>query len=74
VVDGHLLVEVQDDGVGFDASAETKGFGLAGMRERIFLAGGRINAESGAAGTIIRAWLPVLVGSRSPARPQRLAS
>jgi signal transduction histidine kinase len=74
LVDGHVLVEVQDDGVGFDASVETKGFGLAGMRERTFLAGGRLNAESGAAGTIIRAWLPVLASAGSPSRATRLAS
>jgi signal transduction histidine kinase len=53
------LVEVQDDGVGFDTEAQTTGFGLAGMRERVYLAGGRLQLESGSGGTTVRAHLPV---------------
>ena len=41
--DDHVIVEVQDDGVGFDLSARTSGFGLAGMRERAYLAGGELH-------------------------------
>jgi len=59
VVDDNVLIEVRDDGVGFDADAQTSGFGLAGMRERVYLAGGRIDVESGETGTIVRACLPV---------------
>ena len=38
--DGELLIEVQDDGAGFDPDLAGEGFGLAGMRERVALAGG----------------------------------
>ena len=36
----QVLVEVQDDGIGFDTGAVSQGFGLAGMRERVGLVGG----------------------------------
>ena len=54
-----VIVEVQDDGVGFDTGAQTQGFGLAGIRERVFLAGGRLHLESDAQGTLVRAELPI---------------
>lgn len=57
--DGQLLVEVADDGRGFDAGAQTSGFGLAGMRERVYLAGGELEVQSGDAGTSVRARIPV---------------
>jgi signal transduction histidine kinase len=57
--DTDLVVEVQDDGSGFDTAASTSGFGLAGMRERVYLAGGRLEIESGREGTTIRARLPI---------------
>ncbi len=43
------------------------GFGLAGMRERVLLAGGSLSIESGEAGTTLRATLPELLaaGARS---------
>ncbi len=56
--DGELLIEVQDDGVGFDSQTTSKGFGLAGMQERIGLAGGRLSVESGEQGTRVSARLP----------------
>ncbi len=56
--DGELLIEVQDDGVGFDTNAQTAGFGLAGMRERVYLAGGGLELQSGKHGTVVRARLP----------------
>jgi signal transduction histidine kinase len=54
-------VTVADDGVGFDAeSTAGAGFGLAGMRERVELAGGELSVASGAtSGTVIRARLPL---------------
>jgi signal transduction histidine kinase len=55
---GELLVEVQDDGSGFDPEIVSQGFGLAGMRERVALAGGTLEVESGAKGTLLRARLP----------------
>ena len=47
-----LRVIVEDDGIGFDIGAVTaskggrRGLGLAGMRERLGLIGGRLNIES----------------------------
>jgi signal transduction histidine kinase len=58
VTDGVVEVEVEDDGVGFDTAAQTSGFGLAGMRERVYLAGGRLEVRSGQTGTVVRAQLP----------------
>ena len=60
VAGGDVLVEVQDDGEGFDTTAQTSGFGLAGMRERVYLAGGRLDVESSPDGTMVRARLPVV--------------
>jgi signal transduction histidine kinase len=55
----EVVVEVRDDGEGFDVSARAEGFGLAGMRERVGLAGGTLWLESGAGGTLLRARLPL---------------
>ena len=41
--DGELSIEVQDDGQGFDTSAQSSGFGLLGMNERVGL--GRRDAQ-----------------------------
>ncbi|MCA1657162.1 MAG: GAF domain-containing sensor histidine kinase, partial [Actinobacteria bacterium] len=58
--DGELAVAVADDGTGFDPTAATDGFGLEGMRERVLLAGGRLDVESAlGGGTTIRAGFPV---------------
>jgi signal transduction histidine kinase len=56
--DGELLVEVQDDGTGFDSDAQSQGFGLTGMHERVSLAGGTLSISSGERGTLVRACLP----------------
>jgi glucose-6-phosphate-specific signal transduction histidine kinase len=45
--DGRLLIAVQDDGSGFDPETVSRGFGLAGMQERVSLAGGTLSVESG---------------------------
>jgi len=55
---GNVVVEVEDNGVGFDTESGTSGFGLAGMRERVYLAGGTLEVRSGEAGTRVRAELP----------------
>ncbi|MBV9310326.1 MAG: GAF domain-containing sensor histidine kinase [Solirubrobacterales bacterium] len=56
--EGEVVVEIQDDGVGFDTAAHTEGFGLAGMRERVYLAGGTLQLHSRAPGTVVSARLP----------------
>jgi signal transduction histidine kinase len=60
--DDAVDVSVADDGIGFEAEAVTgNGFGLAGMRERVELAGGELSVLPGAgAGTVIRARLPLV--------------
>jgi len=55
---GGVLVEVKDDGEGFDVDARSPGFGLAGMRERVTLTGGVFSVQSDARGTVVRAHLP----------------
>ena len=60
--EGHEVeVCVTDDGIGFDpGDGSAAGFGLAGMRERVELAGGELTVAPGAeAGTVVRARLPV---------------
>jgi signal transduction histidine kinase len=57
--ESNLVVEVTDDGRGFDTSASTEGFGIAGIRERVYLAGGGLELESGSDGTRLRVRLPV---------------
>jgi PAS domain S-box-containing protein len=44
----HVVLIVEDDGVGFDASAQTehRGFGLQGMHERAALGGASLEIES----------------------------
>ena len=56
---GELRIQVQDDGVGFDADSADGGFGLAGMQERAALAGGTLSLESSARGTLLSACLPL---------------
>jgi signal transduction histidine kinase len=64
--DDALEIEVQDDGSGFDPTAEHEGFGLVGMRERVELVAGSIaiDSESGV-GTTLIARLPVRRGGRA---------
>jgi signal transduction histidine kinase len=54
----ELAVSVRDDGCGFDPAVPTAGFGLAGMRERVELAGGRLQIGSSSRGTQVSARLP----------------
>jgi len=60
--DGELALAVRDDGCGFDASREggRASLGLASMRERARLLGGKLRVESAPGrGTTVRAWVPV---------------
>ena len=53
-------VEVRDDGAGFDPAADTTGFGLLGMRERVELLDGTLRIDSApGAGATVRASFPV---------------
>lgn len=64
----RLMLEIIDDGSGFDVSAVGAGYGLTGMRERAALAAGTLEIVSGPGGTAIRAALPARFVSR-PLRP-----
>jgi signal transduction histidine kinase len=56
-----VIIVVEDDGGGFDPTTETGGLGLAGMRERVALLGGRLRVEtSPGRGTTIAAEVPLL--------------
>ena len=57
----HVVVQVRDDGVGFDpSSVRPTSHGLAGMRHRVEAAGGRLSLTSGAGeGTLLSAVLPL---------------
>ena len=71
---GSIRIKVADNGAGFDPSAATTGFGLAGMRERVELLGGELTIESAPGdGTTITAAMPaVRHGERTRSEPVRL--
>jgi signal transduction histidine kinase len=72
--DDEVSIEVQDDGTGFDTDTKTEGFGLAGMRERVSLAGGTLKISSGEQGTLVRVCLPLAASNgrarSAPSRPR----
>jgi signal transduction histidine kinase len=58
--EGRIEIEIADDGVGFDPSETSRGFGLVGMRERVEMAGGGIYVFSSlGGGTRITATVPM---------------
>ena len=60
---GTLLVEVTDDGVGFDPEAAAPGLGLVSMRERAERLGGQLVVAPGSvAGTSVRLVAPRVLG------------
>jgi len=68
---GEVVLVVEDDGIGFDqgselaATADLRGLGVAGMRERATLVGGTLQIESSVGkGTAVFLRRPI-----SPARP-----
>jgi signal transduction histidine kinase len=69
----QLIVEISDRGRGFDvtrALARTDSLGLAGLRERVNLAGGRIEIESAIGqGTRITAEFPLPSQNAAPPSP-----
>jgi signal transduction histidine kinase len=73
---GTLVVEIDDDGVGFEPSAPHPGhLGLDSMRERTERLGGRLEVESSTAGSRVRAVLPGILppttngGVSAPVQP-----
>lgn len=61
-----LLLNVDDDGAGFDAGKVSAGMGLLGMRERVIAAGGRFFIDSTRwGGTKILAKLPLANAKRN---------
>ena len=62
---GHLVLDVTDEGRGFDVAAATArasaggSAGLGGMRDRVALHGGTLRIESTGAGTRVQAAIPV---------------
>lgn len=57
--DATVHLSVRDDGDGFDPDAETDGFGLLGMRERVDLLGGELLIDSAPGqGATVKASLP----------------
>jgi signal transduction histidine kinase len=44
--DSHVVLEVTDNGVGFDYANATEGHGLRNMRERAFAVGGQLHVEA----------------------------
>jgi signal transduction histidine kinase len=63
--DGTVVLEVSDDGMGFDYESATSGHGLGTMRERAFAVGGRLHVESSPGqGARVRLELPISRPSR----------
>lgn len=62
--DGSAIeISVHDNGTGFDRDAETSGFGLVGLQERVALAGGSTTITSSTSdGTTVFATLPIRLG------------
>ena len=58
--EGKIVVEVSDDGAGFDPRETPEGVGMRAMRERTALLNGRLEVRSGpAGGTTVRVRVPV---------------
>jgi signal transduction histidine kinase len=65
--DGELVLTVRDDGAGFspDTSHKPNSYGLIGLRERVYLLGGKVRIDSAPDdGTRIEVRLPLPEGAR----------
>jgi len=62
-VEGKLLLEIRDNGKGFDpGTTSSKSCGILGMRERALRLGGELSfVELEPAGTSLQAWFPLTV-------------
>ena len=59
-LDDTLLLDVADDGVGFDPDGDAAGYGLVGMRHRLAGVGGTLTVESAPGyGTTLNAAVPL---------------
>jgi signal transduction histidine kinase len=59
----QVVLEVADDGAGFDTSAQQAGVGLPSMRERAASAGGALTIESSGQGTKVTMAVPLPKGA-----------
>ncbi|GAA4627969.1 sensor histidine kinase [Actinoallomurus vinaceus] len=66
-LDDVVLLDVRDDGVGFDPAVNDGGFGLTSMRQRLLRVAGRLEIESSPGeGTAINATVPALPAGAHP--------
>jgi two-component system, NarL family, sensor histidine kinase DevS len=64
---GDALVEIDDDGHGFDAASTHQGMGIDNIRDRVARLGGRLELHSlPGEGTAVRVFLPVRDGGGPP--------
>jgi PAS domain S-box-containing protein len=67
--DEAIVIEVADDGQGFDVTSDNAGIGLSAMRERVKGLGGKIEVKSSPGeGTKVTVRVPREDGSRAPRR------
>lgn len=60
-VEGRLVLQLEDDGVGFSGHPSGKGLGLQGMMERVESLGGKIEIAAASHGGVrIAAWIPLM--------------
>ena len=68
-LDDTLLLDVVDDGIGFDTSADVDGYGLLGMNQRLSRIQGMLTIESTPGiGTTVNAAVP-LGAPATPVKP-----
>jgi signal transduction histidine kinase len=77
LVGNRLILDVVDDGVGFDEARCTVGLGFASIRERLKAVDGGVTVKSApGTGTRVRVWVPlkdVMFGSAKVLAPPRSA-
>ncbi len=56
---GEVELSVENDGPAHDVAGARPGMGLLGMRERVAILGGSLSIGSTAAGTVLRATIPI---------------